>query len=186
MTKLLVSAVLFILIRVSYGACTIDIVDLTSQVQAITGSSTTVNSMDLIDQHSKEPIKRYVQLLKDGSIMILEQKNCSINNLSLMLLLPENYPLKKASNLIEDILNITTVWKKWFHKLDVRDILNREFSSERFLSSMNKSSQFSYSMDDKIKTTNENSEVVLSFVNLKSYFTPYRNIISIYIGVGGI
>lgn len=184
MIKWLIGASLFILIRVGYGACTIEMVDLTNQIRTVTGSA--VSSINLVDRYSKEPIKRYAQLLKDGSMLVLEQKNCSMYNFSLTLFLPENYPLKNAQNLMANILVITPIWKKWFHKLDAGKIFNSEFSSERFLSYKDKSLQFSYSMDDKIKTTENSSEVILSFVNLESYSTPYKNIISLYISVGGI
>lgn len=185
MIKWFISIAFLVLIRSGYSSCAIDMIDLTSQIRTVTRSSA-INSIDLVDQYSKEPVRRYVQLLKDGSIIILEQKNCLMYNLSLTFLLPEDYSLEKAHTLVADVLEATDIWSKWFHTLDAGEIFDNEFSSERFLSSMKQSPQFSYSMDDKIRATDESSEVILSFAKFETDYTPYSRFISIYIGVGGI
>ncbi|MEZ5591287.1 MAG: hypothetical protein R3F53_11535 [Gammaproteobacteria bacterium] len=176
---------LFFCISFKADACSISIPDLTDALQAVTGSKAVI-SVDLTDQYSEEPIKRYVQTYDDGLVIILEQKYCLMYNLSLTLFLPESYPIEKAQHFLTETLEVTDLWKNSFTTLDAEAIFSSEFSSDRFLSKRIQSSQFSYPMDDAIKTEDENSEVILSFVNFESYTMPYKNILSLYIGVGGL
>jgi hypothetical protein len=164
--------------------CKIKMVDLTEALQA--GGNGKVITANLTDIYSDEPIRRYVQLLSDGSIVIVEQKHCLMHNLTITVLLPEGLPIDKVPLQLSNTLNKTSVWKKWFKKLDAEEILRNEFGSERFTSNIGKIGSFTYSLDDKIRAKSENSETILRLVNLESDTLPFEKIISLYIGVGGL
>jgi hypothetical protein len=164
--------------------CKIGMVDLTEALQS--DGNKVITALNLTDTHSNEPIRRYVQFLEDGSIVIVEQKHCLMYNLTITVLLPEGLPIDKVPSQLSNTLNKTLVWKKWFGKLDAEKILRNEINSERFTSNIGKIGSFTYSLHDKIRAEDENSEVILDLVNLESGTLPFEKIISLYIGVGGL
>jgi hypothetical protein len=164
--------------------CKIEMVDLTEALQS--DGNKVITAFNLTDTHSNEPIRRYVQLLSDGSVVIVEQKHCLIYNLTITVLLPEGLPIDKVPSQLTNTLNKTVIWKKWFRKLDAEEILRSEIGSERFTSNIGKIGSFTYSLDDKIRAESENSEALLRLVNLESDILPFEKIISLYIGVGGL
>jgi hypothetical protein len=164
--------------------CKIGMVDLTEALQS--DGNKVITAFNLTDTHSNEPIRRYVQLVSDGSIVIVEQKHCLIHNLTITILLPEGLPIDNVPLQLSNTLNKTVIWKKWFKTLDAVEILRSEISSTRFTSDIGKPGSFSYSLDDKIRAKSENSETLLRLVNLESGTLPFEKIISLYIGVGGL
>ena len=166
-------------------SCNIEMHDLAEALQSI-GNAKVLSVSNLTDANSNEPIKRYVQLLSDGSIVVVEQKHCLIYNLTITILLPEGLSIDKAPLQLSKILNKTVTWNKWFKTLNAEDILRSEFGSTRFKSNIGKFGSFSYSLDDKVTAKNENSETILRLVNIESGTLPFQQIISLYIGVGGL
>jgi len=165
-------------------SCKIEMVDLSEALQSA-GNAKVLSVSDLTDVHSNEPIRRYVQLLSDGSIVIVEQKHCLMNNLTITILLPEGLSFGKVPLQLSNTLTKTVTWEKWFKTLDPVEILRSEFSSIRFKSHIEQPGDFSYSLDDKIFAKNENSETLLRLVNMEAGTMPFEKIISLYIGVGG-
>lgn len=166
-------------------SCNIEMLDLTEALQSV-GNAKVLTVSNMTDVYSNEPIKRYVQLLSDGSIVVVEQKHCLIYNLTITILLPEGLSIDQVPLQLSKILNKTVTWKKWFKTLNAIKILRSEFSSTRFKSNIGKPGSFSYSLDDKITANNENSETILRLVNIESGTLPFKQIISLYIGVGGL
>jgi hypothetical protein len=142
--------------------CKIKMVDLSETLQS--DGNKVITASNLTDIYSNEPIRRYVQIFSDGSIVITEQKHLQLSN----------------------TLNKTEVWEKWFKPLNAAEILRNEISSTRFTSQIGKPGSISYSLDDKIFTKNENSEAILRLVNVEPGTLPFEKIISLYIGVGGL
>jgi len=183
--KMLLLLFFFIFTTNSFAEqCEIEVVDLTEALQS--EGNNVITAFNLTDSRSNEPIRRYVQLLPDGSIVIVEQKHCMIYNLTITVLLPEGLPIDKVPSQLSNTLNKTLVWKKWFGKLDAEEILRNEIGSERFTSNIGKIGSFTYSLHDKIRAEDENSDVILDLVNLESGALPFEKIISLYIGVGGL
>jgi len=180
-------SLIFLLIAFNAHAepCKIDMANLAEAIQSA-GQAQVLTLSGLSDPHSGEPIRRYVQQLSDGTIIIAEQKHCLMYNLTVTLLLPEGVPIDIASSRLANTLEKTPEWNKWFNDLDAREILSSEFASIRFKSHVNQVGSFSYSLDDRIMTHNENSEAILRLVNLDSGSLPFNVIVSIYIGVGGL
>ncbi len=166
-------------------SCKIETFDLTEALQSAENSKVLTVS-NLTDAYSNEPIRRYVQLLSDGSIVIVEQKHCLMYNLTITILLPEGLSTDEVPVKLSNVLNKTVAWNKWFKTLDSIKILRSEFSSKRFQSHIGQLGSYSYSLDNKIVTKNENSEAVLRLVNIESGILPFNQIVSLYIGVGGL
>lgn len=164
--------------------CKIEMVDLTEALQS--DGNKVITAFNLTDPRSNEPIRRYSQFFTDGSIVIIEQKHYLIYNLTVTVLLPEGFPISKIPSQLSNTLNKTFVWKKWFRKLHAEEILRNELGSERFTSNICKIGSFTYSLDDKIRAEDQNSEVLLRLVNLESEILPFERIISLYVGVGGL
>lgn len=167
------------------NSCKITMLDLTEALNSA-GTAKVLTVSNLTDAYSNEPIRRYVQLLSDGSIVIVEQKHCLIYNLTITILLPEGLSIDEVPLKLSNTLKKTVTWKKWFKPLDAEEILRSEFRSTRFKSHISQPGSFSYSLDDKIAAKNENSEVILRLVCLESGTLPFKQIVSIYIGVGGL
>jgi hypothetical protein len=165
--------------------CEIKAYDLAQTIQAA-DKSPVLTSSTLSDPLSKEPIRRYVQLLPDGTVVITDQKHCLMYNLTITLLLPDGISVDTAPSKIATILNKTPLWKKWFNALDAEKILHDAIVSTPFKSRVGKTGSFTYALDDKIKTKNENSEANLRLVSLEPDTLSFNTIISIYIGVGGL
>ena len=165
--------------------CKIEMSDLTETLQSA-HKAKVLTVFNLTDVYSNEPIRCYVQLLSDGAIVVVEQKHCLIYNLTITILLPEGLSVDKVPLRLANTLNKTVIWKKWFKTLDAVEILRNEFSSTRFSSHIGQPGGFSYSLDDKIMSKNENSEAILRLVNLDPGTLPFKKIISLYIGVGGL
>jgi hypothetical protein len=164
--------------------CKIKMVDLSETLQS--DGNKVITASNLTDIYSNEPIRRYVQIFSDGSIVITEQKHCMIYNLTITILLPEGLSIDKVPLQLSNTLNKTEVWEKWFKPLNAAEILRNEISSTRFTSQIGKPGSISYSLDDKIFTKNENSEAILRLVNVEPGTLPFEKIISLYIGVGGL
>lgn len=163
--------------------CKIEMPDLTEAIQSA-GNAKVLNASNLTDVYSNEPIRRYVQLLTGGSIVIVEQKHCLIQNLTITILLPEGLSVDKVPSQLANTLANTVTWKKWFNDLDALKILRSEFGSKLFKSQIGKPGSFNYSLDNKIVTKNENSEAILRLVNVEVGTLPFEHIVSLYIGVG--
>ncbi|MDX2507450.1 MAG: hypothetical protein QNL62_23660 [Gammaproteobacteria bacterium] len=176
---------LFLAFNVNAQSCKIEMCDLTEKIQSAKQAQV-VTLSELKDPFSEEPVRRYLQPLSDGTIIIIEQKHCLMYNLTVTLLLPEGVSIDTAPSRLANILKRTQVWKKWFNTLDAGEILQGEFESMGFKSRINQKGSFSYTLDDKIKAQHENSEVLLRLVNLDSGTLPFNVVVSIYIGVGGL
>lgn len=168
-------------------ACKIEMADLTEIMQSTDqGEAVTPSVLTLTDPYGEGPIRRYVQNLMDGSMLILEQKHCLIYNLTATLLLPNGLPIDTAPRRLGNILEKTPVWKKWFDALDAEAILRQAFDSGCFDPHVIKSGNLSFNLMDKIKTPDENSEAFLKVDYLDFGTVPFTTIVSIYIGVGGL
>ena len=175
----------FFAVNVLAQPCNIEMSDLTDALQS-DGKAKVLTVSNLTDIYSNEPIRRHVQALSDGTIVVVEQKHCLIYNLTITILLPEGQPIDKAPGRLANTLNSTVVWKEWFKDLDALKILKSEFTSNRFSTNVSKMGSFTYSLDDKIVSKNNNSETLLRMVNLDSGTLPFNVIISLYISVGGL
>lgn len=165
--------------------CSISMADLSKELQA--ANKTEVRTIDgLTDIYSSEPIRRYIQAMADGSIIIVEQKHCRMYNLTVSMLLPEDYPIDNIPDRFSNTLSQTVIWRRWFKTLDATKILKNDFASKPFLSQPTQIGNFIYSLDNKIKSKDENSEAILRVVNLEAGTLPFQRIISIYLGVGGL
>lgn len=163
------------------GDCSIKITDVSSKLESMNTISS-VNSVSLVDQYSEEPVQRYSILFKDGVIGILEQKHCTMYNLSVSILVPEDYPLDKASKTLSEMVKTTTTWNKWFKNKALEKILIIELASKTFTSSPNASQ----SLDDKLTLSDGGSETTLSISEINFSGSPYEKIISIYLAIGGM
>jgi hypothetical protein len=165
--------------------CKIEMKDLTESIMLV-GQQQVLTLSGLTDPYSKETIRRYIQQLQDGSIIVVEQKHCLIYNLTVTVLLPEGVPIDVASKRLGSTLKKTPEWNQFFNDLNAEKILHSEFASKRFKSLVNRMGSYSYSMDDRITSKHENSEVTLNLVKLDSGTLPFNVIVSLYIGVGGL
>ncbi len=165
--------------------CEIKMTDLTKSIQSAKQEKM-LTLPGLVDPNSEEPIRRYVQPLSDGSLIIVEQKHCMMYNLTVTLLLPESVALDTVPGKLVSTLKKTVVWNKWFNTLDVEKILRSEFKSKRFKRQIDQVGSISYNLNDKIEASNENSESHLRLVNIEAGTLPFNRIVSIYIGVGGM
>jgi hypothetical protein len=166
-------------------ACEIEMNDLSKSIQSAKQKKI-ITLSGLVDPNSEEPIRRYVQAFSDGSLIIIEQKHCMMYNLTVTLLLSENATLDTVPERLASTLNKTVVWNKWFNTLDVEKILRSEFKSNQIKRKIGRVGSISYNLNDKIKTTDENSESHLRLVKLEAGILPFNRIISVYIGVGGM
>ncbi|MEJ2612239.1 MAG: hypothetical protein P8179_19780 [Candidatus Thiodiazotropha sp.] len=169
----------------SADLCDIGMPDLKEVIESVNKANVLVIA-GLTDPNSEEPIRRYVQALSDGSIMLIEQKHCTMYNFTITLLLPDAVSDSVASQRLGDMLEKMPVWSKWFNKKNPNDILKAEFNATRFKTHQDEAQSFSYALDDKIFAETEGSEVVLSYAHLDSNQLPFSSVFSIYIGVGGI
>jgi hypothetical protein len=185
MKHFIVLLLLFISFSVWADQCVIKMPDLKKVIESV-NKADVLEISDLTDQNSDEPVRRYVQVLSSGEVMMIEQKHCSMYNLTITLLLPDTATRSTASHRLSDILVKMPVWKKWFNKLNPKDILKAELNSTRFKSHQEEARSFEYALDNKISAEAEDSEVLLSYANLDPYSLPFRTIFSIYIGVGGM
>jgi hypothetical protein len=165
--------------------CDIKIPDLKEIVQSVNKADVLVIT-NLTDPNSGEPVRRYVQALSDGTVMMIEQKHCSMYNLTVTLLLPDTFSSSVASQMLGDMMVKMPVWSRWFKKQNPEEILKAEFNSTRFKSHQEETQSFSYGLDDKISAEDEGSEVLLSYTYMDSYPLPFNTVLSIYIGVGGM
>jgi hypothetical protein len=166
-------------------ACSIQTVDLTGQLKPFAnGGSVAVQKST--DEDSKEPVRRYAILLKNGDLVVLEQRHCEMYNLRLTLLSKAREVGSGAVTIMADILRITPAWKKGFGALYPREILSAELSSKRFARALKRSSPFSYSIDDVLSSRNANSEVLLSFGRLAPFEAPFTSVFSLSVGIGGL
>lgn len=165
--------------------CKIQMADITEKLER-TNQVPALNAFCLIDTDSNEPINRYVQLLPDGSIVVVEQKHCLIYNLTVTFLLSGSESINKSPQRLAKILHETLVWQKWFEKLDAQKILNETFVSKDFVAHVNKSENFICDLTDEFTIKNETSEAHLRINYLDSSELPFKIILSFYIGVGGL
>ncbi len=174
---------------VSFGAaaqpCQIKMVDLAPALQS-SGSGQVITVSGLRDIHSDEPVRRYLQVLPDGVMAVIEQKHCLMYNLTVTLMLPEGQTPEKAADLLSGILKKTVVWKKWFQAVDAAKILRDELAGKCFLARLDQQGSVALALDRKISANNENSEVLLTVVKPDSGTLPFKTIISLYVGVGGL
>lgn len=167
------------------GQCDIRMPDLKGIVQSVNKADVLVIP-DLTDPDSGEPVRRYVQALPDGSVLLVEQKHCSMYNLTVTLLLPDSISNNVVPQRLGSMLAEMPVWNRWFKKLDPKKILKAEFDSVRFKSHLTEAQSFSYSLDEKIFAEDEGSEVLLNYTHMDSGPLPFNTVISIYLGVGGM
>ena len=144
----------FLVVNALAEPCTVAMTDLSAALQSDSRGQV-LGVSGLSDPYSNEPVSRYVQLLPDGAMLVVEQKNCLMYNLTVTLLLPEGVALDGVPEVLATTLAKTDVWEKWFGKLDAAQILRSEFASPRLSSQLNQPGSVSYPLDDKISAASE-------------------------------
>lgn len=175
---------LLLLASTSYAwavECPIPNPDLSDRFRALKGVQVS-RSMDLVDPDSEEPVRRYVLVLDGGTTAIVQQKNCQMQNLSVMLLASGDNAADAAGPLAK-LLKSTVTWTESFEKVDIEPILARALASKAF--SSDATSVVTESLNDKVSASAESSEVVLSMAPLDHNLMPYGRAVAITIAVGG-
>jgi hypothetical protein len=177
---------IFILLSfdIQAGQCKIKNDDLAASMQNINHAS--VIKQYSIDLDSKEPVQRYIQVLPNRTMLVVEQKHCTIYNLTITLFLPKEIPVSTAPQILSRVLVKTPIWKKWFQQTNATTTLKNIFKSTDIRSRIMKSESFSYGLDDAITAQSESSEALLRVDHLDDDISPFSNIVSLYISVGGM
>jgi len=165
--------------------CSVEMKDLTQNFQ-IAGKENHVTLTISEDPDSNEPIHRYVLPQSNGSIITVEQRHCSIYNLTVAVLLPNEVKLKDILPELSNTLESTDVWKKWFVESNAKEIFEAQFESTKVKEHLDQVGGIGFHIDDKLSATDENSETHFSMFNFGPHSQPYKSMISLYIGVGGL
>lgn len=143
-----------------------------------------VTSNDRRDPDSLEPIRRNIVDFADGDTFVLEQQNCAIANLRLILLSPDEAPTDRQIDRFAAILARVPVWKQYFASIDAARFTRSELASEAFRSRNAAANRFSYATE-ALPATGEVSETVVSFQRGESTAGPYRSQLTVTIAAGG-
>ncbi len=159
--------------------------DLADRLMALPGSPA-VLATERVDPQSAEPIRSYVVDDRTGRLVVLEQKDCMMRNLTVTLLSPHPVPDTEDLEAMAAALNTTPVWQENFSSRDPAEFLGQQVSSAAFAEQRTEASEFSYSLSDDLVAPRESSEAMLSFMSTASFGVAYASALTLYVGIGGL
>jgi hypothetical protein len=132
----------------------------------------------------KQQSRRYVQSLSDGSMVVVEQKNCQIQDISVSILVPKGGNVAESAKVVLLTLFKMPEWKKWFDASHVK-ILQNEILSTRFKSSIDKPGDFSYGLDNEIIVRSQGTNVSWQLSNREAgSMSLFPSVFSVFVSVG--
>lgn len=164
------------------AGCDLKPVDLTDLLRVQVGAEL-VATTSLVDPDSAEPILRHIVSLSDGSLMVLDQRDCLIRNISLSVLHRQPDLSMISRRALADILALTPLWQEGFAGQDPAQLLNAEVDSARFRALVASGQPGSYAADDQFDASGAASEALISIVPLEG--GPFRAFLSLDLSLGG-
>lgn len=165
------------------AACPIAAADLSQRLQALPDVQA-VSAANLMDRRSQEPIRRYVATFADGSIVVLEQKHCEVENLTATLFATEAVPGDAALAHLSNALASSDVWQREFGEAG-RASLDGVFRSDRARNGMDSGNTFEMSLEDSL-ASGGGAETALIYSDLSADGDSIASATTIYVGVGGM
>lgn len=161
-------------------ACSLPMTDLSMR---LTGKP--VPAFEMVDPRSEETIRRYARSLEDGSMMVLEQKHCEIENVSVIILSLDSEPSKANEASMAAALEATETWQKWFGGTDAMAAVSSALNHPMLKTAVDAGTPAAIGADDAISARGESSEAVVSFTPLED-MGSFRSITALTVSVGGL
>lgn len=138
------------------------------------------------DKRSNEPVMRTTMQFADGSLIIVEQKNCSIENLSISLFSASTFPENTETKRMGEVLKLTPFWKN--NGAQTRDV-------EGSMSSLSRSDDLKQASisgsSAKIGakqiglTAFDGLQAAIAYSPIRSHGTQFRSLTTLILSSGG-
>lgn len=163
-------------------ACTLRMTDISMQLKAGAGSPTVMSTQRF--GAGSEVVRRYTLTYNDGSMIVMEQQDCTGSNLRLSLLSLAEKPTLLELNRLAAVLSATSLWREHFTGSNAAVLLQTEVNQPEFTARAAKGLPFFYGVDDRISAMGTPSNVSLGFA-LGNTATQFRSMLTFTFGIRG-
>jgi hypothetical protein len=156
----------------------VDSVILLPNVQKVIEPQNYINS-------ANQQIRRYVQLFSDGAMVVVEQKNCQTENISVSIFMPSGGNVEEGVKKVLLILSKMPEWKNRFDKIHMKT-LQGDISSVRVKESIDKPINVIRDLKNEIKIEGKKTNVSWELNSREAGSGAlFRTVFSVFVSVGG-
>lgn len=164
--------------------CPVGIAKLDRSLRALPGATGVLSTIRR-DPDSGEPVRRTVVETAGGTTLVVEQKNCTMWNLSVTLLTRGASPSEAELRLMGRALATTPLWRKWFAGTDAPDFAARRMIAPAARARMAAGAGYAVPLDSELVATGASSEALLAWVAGEPRSAPWAGMLTLTISVGG-
>ena len=184
--KLITKFFLFVFVWLSFSTkayeCAISVQGFENELKLLDGVASVVTvGPELHPISNGKVIKHYVTFTS-GDVLTVEEQNCLIWNLEVSLLSQKTSDVSHIANQLANAINLSPLGKKFYKNTDIESVLIASFNKH----SVDK--EFHEVLYDELNVASENAEPFLDHLPLtqKAVYSPYKQLTSVTISVGGL
>lgn len=136
------------------------------------------------DPDSNEPVARTIIDYTSGSMIVVEQSNCIMENIRITILSPKPVPTDADLARAGAILGVMPIWTRNYPGRKAGDVFRNEVRSSQFQKAR-PAGRFFYAVDQRLDASAAATEAIVSFISTDSPAVQYKSQFSVYLGIGG-
>ncbi len=167
-------------------ACDIELTDLSGAL-AKTAGAPALLATARTDPRSGEPVRRYILDYGDAALYLLEEQSCSISNLRLTVMSPEDGLRPEDIDRIAAILNVAPIWRAEFASVDIAAALGPDGAGAALVKRASAGeAEFTLVLDDRISARTDASSALLNVMRSEPFSGQFVSVTTLVLSVGGL